>query len=88
VPQLINLVVGGKTPIMSLNELNAAGFSLVLYANVALQGALLGMQTALQQLQNDGVMQEDGPVASFALRQASVNKPFYDALETKYAHKE
>jgi 2-methylisocitrate lyase-like PEP mutase family enzyme len=83
-PQLVNLVVGGKTPIMDLADLDAAGFSLVLYANVALQGALLGMQTALSQLQQDGKMTEDGPVASFQLRQDSVHKGFYDSLEQKY----
>lgn len=83
-PQLINLVVGGRTPIMDLEALDKAGFSLVLYANVALQGALLGMQTALSQLQDQGKMTEDGPVASFQLRQDSVHKSFYDALEKKY----
>lgn len=83
-PQLINLVVGGRTPIMDLADLDKAGFSLVLYANVALQGALLGMQTALTQLQDQGKMTEDGPVASFQLRQDSVHKSFYDALEEKY----
>ncbi len=83
-PQLVNLVVGGKTPIMELADLDSAGFSLVLYANVALQGALLGMQTALSQLKAQGKMTEDGPVASFELRQASVHKHFYDALEQAY----
>ncbi|GAA6210082.1 oxaloacetate decarboxylase [Cognatishimia sp. WU-CL00825] len=86
-PQLLNLVVGGKTPILDLAELDTAGFSLVLYANVALQGALMGMQTALGQLKEQGRMDEDGPVAGFALRQASVNKAHYDALEEKYSTK-
>ncbi|TMV67079.1 isocitrate lyase/PEP mutase family protein, partial [Thioclava sp. BHET1] len=42
VPQLVNLVVGGRTPILPLAELDKMGFKLVLYANVALQGALYG----------------------------------------------
>lgn len=87
-PQLVNLVVGGRTPIMSLDELGTMGFKLVLYANVALQGAVLGMQTALGQLKADGSLDESGPVASFKERQRLVNKPFYDALEKKYAVKE
>ncbi len=84
-PQLVNLVVGGKTPIIGLDELDAMGFGLVLYANAALQGALLGMHTALSRLKADGRLDEDGPVASFAMRQAAVRKDQFDALERKYA---
>lgn len=84
-PQLINLVVGGKTPIVDLAELDAMGFSLVLYANVALQGAIYGMQAALGQLKADGRMGEEGPVASFRERQRLVGKPEFDALEKRYA---
>lgn len=84
-PQLINLVVGGNTPILDFAELDHMGFGLVLYANVALQGALLGMHSALEQLKADGRMDEGGPVASFEVRQHSVKKPFYDALERRFA---
>ncbi|MEM7091143.1 MAG: isocitrate lyase/phosphoenolpyruvate mutase family protein [Pseudomonadota bacterium] len=83
-PQLINLVVGGKTPIMTLSELDEMGFGLVLYANVALQGALKGMHDALSILQSQGHIDEDGPVASFSLRQTTVRKPFFDDLEKTY----
>ena len=84
IPQLVNLVVGGKTPIMDLADLDQMGFSLVLYANVALQGALLGMQNALSLLKTEGRMDEDGPVASFKLRQDTVQKNRWDELETRY----
>lgn len=84
-PQLVNLVVGGRTPILGFDELGAMGFKLVLYANVALQGAVLGMQTALEHLKSNGSLDESGPVASFKERQRLVNKPFFDALEQKYA---
>ena len=84
-PQLINLVVGGKTPIMGFEDLEALGYKIVLYANVALQGALKGMHDALSQLQKDGRMTEAGPVASFELRQDAVAKPYFDALEAKYS---
>jgi 2-methylisocitrate lyase-like PEP mutase family enzyme len=87
-PQLVNLVVGGRTPIIGLDELGQMGFSLVLYANVALQGAVFGMQAALGQLKANGSMDESGPVASFKERQRLVNKPFYDDLEKRYATKE
>eukprot|EP00752_Nemacystus_decipiens_P019337 g17393.t1 len=84
VPQLVNLVVGGKTPIMDLSELDEMGFALVLYANVALQGALHGMQNALSLLKEDGKLDESGPVASFKVRQAAVQKDMWDELEAKY----
>jgi len=83
-PQLINLVVGGKTPIIDFAELDEMGFGLVLYANVALQGALKGMDDALSMLKADGRMDENGPVASFEVRQNAVKKTYYDDLERQY----
>jgi 2-methylisocitrate lyase-like PEP mutase family enzyme len=46
VPQLLNLVVGGRTPIFGQAELAEIGFAMVLYANVALQGAILVAERA------------------------------------------
>lgn len=84
-PQVINVVVGGKTPVLSQEELARMGFALVLYANVALQGAIAGMQAALKQLKSTGRMDEaDDTVASFAERQRLVKKPFFDELNRKY----
>lgn len=86
VPQLINLVVGGRTPIFGQAELAEMGFALVLYANVALQGAVLGMQNALGALSRDGRMDEEREiVASFAERQRLVQKSYYDELQRRYA---
>jgi 2-methylisocitrate lyase-like PEP mutase family enzyme len=83
-PLLINIVVGGKTPVVAHNELAQMGYSFALYANVALQGAIQGMQTALMQLKRDGQMDESGPVASFQERQRLVGKPMFDALDKQY----
>ncbi len=85
-PQLVNIVIGGKTPALPVEEFAAMGFSLVLYANVALQAAVRGMTEALSVLKSGGdVSEASGLVASFAERQAAVRKPFYDALEKRYA---
>jgi 2-methylisocitrate lyase-like PEP mutase family enzyme len=85
-PQIVNVVVGGKTPVLAQKELAKMGFALVLYANVALQGAIAGMQTALKQLKTSGRMDEaSAMVASFAERQRLVKKPLFDELESKYA---
>ena len=86
VPQLVNLVVGGRTPIFGQAQLAEIGFAMVLYANVALQGAILGMQNALGALVRHGRLDEDAAiVASFAERQRLVDKSYYDELERRYA---
>jgi len=86
VPQLINVVVGGKTPVIAQEKLAEMGYGLVLYANVALQGAIAGMQAALQHLKATGRMDETGGlVAGFAERQRLVRKPAFDAVERKYS---
>jgi 2-methylisocitrate lyase-like PEP mutase family enzyme len=86
VPQLINIVVGGKTPTVDQAMAADMGFGLLLYANVALQGAILGMQTALRALRERGALDEaSGLVASFVERQRLVDKPAFDAMEQRYA---
>lgn len=85
VPQLVNIVVGGRTPALPRAELAASGFALVLYANVALQGAVYGMQNALKGLMEAGIMDETAPVASFKERQRLVRKDVFDDLERRYA---
>lgn len=87
-PLLINIVVGGKTPTLSAQELGGMGYSLVLYANAALQGAVLGMQNALSALKRDGKLDEDPALlAPFNERQRLVRKPLYDELERRYAER-
>ncbi len=84
-PQLMNMVIGGKTPIFSADELAGLGYSIVLYANAALQGAVAGMQRALTVLRDDRRMDEDPSlVVSFAERQRLVGKLELDLLEKKY----
>ena len=85
VPQLVNVVIGGKTPALSTPEFAQMGFGLVLYANAALQGALKGMTDALTHLRDKGRLDEDSAlVASFAQRQRLVNKPLFDELDRRY----
>lgn len=85
-PQLMNMVIGGKTPIFGAEELGQLGYGIVLYANAALQGALAGMQKALTVLRDTRRVDEDPSlVAPFAERQRLVGKPAWDALEKKYS---
>jgi 2-methylisocitrate lyase-like PEP mutase family enzyme len=85
-PQLINIVVGGKTPTLPQGEFAELGFGIVLYANAALQSAVLGMQKALAVLRDEGKIDEDPTLlVPFNERQRLVDKPLYDRLDKQYA---
>ena len=85
-PQLMNMVIGGRTPIFGAEELAGLGYGIVLYANAALQGAVAGMQKALAVLRDTKRVDEDPAlVVPFAERQRLVGKPELDALEKRYA---
>lgn len=85
-PQLINIVAGGLTPMIGIDELEGMGFSMILYANAALQASIAGMQKVLGHLKEHGSL--DGvsaQLASFEERQRLVGKSRFDALEKKYS---
>jgi 2-methylisocitrate lyase-like PEP mutase family enzyme len=84
-PHVANIVFGGKTPDPGRAELAKLGFSLVLYANAALQAAVKAAFDVLGALKRDGSL--DGVadrIASFEERQRVVQKPAWDALEAKF----
>jgi 2-methylisocitrate lyase-like PEP mutase family enzyme len=84
-PQLVNIVIGGKTPELSNDELKRLGFAGVLYANTALQAAILGMQRALSHLKANGRIGNGADLlASFAERQRLVGFAEFQGLERKY----
>jgi 2-methylisocitrate lyase-like PEP mutase family enzyme len=85
-PQLMNMVIGGRTPIFGAEELGDLGYGIVLYANAALQGAVAGMQKALTVLRDTRRIDEDPAlVTPFAERQRLVGKPEWDLLDTRYS---
>ena len=85
VPQIANIVFGGKTPDPGREALAAMGFSGVLYANAALQAALRASYRVLSALKRDGSLaQVTDQLATFEERQAAVAKPRWDALEARY----
>ena len=84
-PTLLNLVYGGNTPILTQAELAEMGYSLVLYANAALQASVAGMQKVLGAIRDTGSIERSlGDLATFAERQRLVRKPYYDELEQRY----
>jgi 2-methylisocitrate lyase-like PEP mutase family enzyme len=87
-PQLLNIVIGGRTPELPNEKVKELGYAGVIYANVALQAAVLGMQAALGELRRKGYMGDATKlVADFSERQRLVHKDEFDALERKYAEK-
>ena len=84
-PQLANIVIGGKTPERSNEELKALGFAGVIYANTALQAAVLGMQRALRSLKQHGQIGNAADLlATFSERQRLVEIASFQAMERKY----
>ena len=88
-PQLLNIVLGGRTPELPNEKLKELGYAGVIYANVALQSALKGMQAALGELRRKGYMGNAMElVIDFSERQRLVHKDEFDALERKYVTKD
>jgi 2-methylisocitrate lyase-like PEP mutase family enzyme len=83
-PQMLNMVLGGKTPIIDAAAAGEMGYALVLYANAALQAAVRGIQTTLTALKAKGVLDES-MVTAFAERQRLVGQAEFDAMEVRYA---
>jgi len=86
VPQVANIVFGGRTPDPGRKVFAEMGFSIVLYANAVLQAALQASNEVLTTLRDEGSLQQvAGHLASFEARQRTVAKDSWDALETRYA---
>jgi len=85
VPQVANIVFGGMTPELGQAKFAALGFGCVLYANASLQAALKAAHDVLDSLKREGSLAAVADrLAGFDVRQRAVDKPKYDALESKY----
>ena len=85
VPQVANIVFGGRTPDPGREKLAEMGFSIVLYANAALQAALRASYEVLGALKAEGSLASVADrLASFEERQRAVAKHEWDALEERY----
>lgn len=86
VPQVANIVHGGRTPALPQAELAAMGFGIVLYANAALQAAVRGAIEVLGSLKATGSLDAvHDRLATFEERQAVVAKARWDALDRRFA---
>ncbi len=88
-PQIVNVVFGGKTPELSHARLAEMGCSVVLYANAALQASLKASQEVLGALkEHRSLASVHDRLASFAERQRVVAKAVWDDREAKYRAKD
>ena len=85
VPQIANMVFGGKTPEVGCQRLKEMGYSAVLYANAPLQAALRAVRECLEALKCEGSLASVSErLATFEERQNTVAKGTWDALEARY----
>ena len=83
---MANMVEGGLTPLMSQSELGSLGFSVALYANSALRGAVAGMRQVMDHLALHGDTKGAADLMiSWSDRQDLVRKSEFDALDRRYA---
>lgn len=85
VPHVVNLVEGGKTPLLPVSELG--DFRIALFANLSLQASMHAMQKVLGELKSEGAITESmkGSIADWSERQRLVRKPEFDELGDRYA---
>lgn len=82
---LCNMVIGGKTPLLPREELAAAGYAAVAYANAALQASMLAMQQILKHLSDHGsIAGAEHLLMMFAERQGALDVARYKELERRY----
>ncbi|MCY3785877.1 MAG: oxaloacetate decarboxylase [bacterium] len=86
-PVLLNVVEGGKTPQLPLDELQEMGYRLVLHANLLLRVMLKAGEDALAHLYEHGDSAELGDrVLGWAQRQALVDLERFDDLENRLSN--
>jgi 2-methylisocitrate lyase-like PEP mutase family enzyme len=83
-----NLVIGGKTPLLSQKELAGMGYSVVLYANIALQASLLAMEKCLTHLHDHGsIVGVEDQLMMFKERQKMVNADHFNDLAKRFGER-
>jgi 2-methylisocitrate lyase-like PEP mutase family enzyme len=83
---MANMVEGGRTPVLPLDELAGLGYALVLYANTVMRAAITGMQRAAAHLAQRGDSHGlEELMASWSERQRLVRKDHFDVLSEEYS---
>jgi 2-methylisocitrate lyase-like PEP mutase family enzyme len=87
VPLMVNLVEGGRTPLVPVSELSQMGFSLVSFSGSMQKTAIAAMQPLVESLLRSGEVTEFYPDAMVSLDERSeiLGLPGYFELEQRYA---
>lgn len=86
IPTLLNVVIGGKTPMLPISDLQNLGISMVLYANACLQTTIFSVTECLRVLKKTGSLREfEDRMASFNQRQKLLDLETFKKLENLYA---
>ena len=86
-PCMANIVPGGKTPVLTPDQLHKLGYKLALYPLMLLSSSIAAMQATLEGLW-PGSKTPQPPAISFADLQTVVGFPDYWSRETRYQEKE
>jgi len=85
IPLVVNVVEGGKTPQLSIQEYEDMGFKIILYANLLLRTMLLSGQTALTHLKSNGTSRGfESQILPWSERQDLVELDLYDDTAGRY----
>ena len=88
-PVIVNMVEGGKTPLLAHAQLEEMGYRLVLHANLLLRAMLKAGQESLAHLRehgsSEGLLEQ---ILPWEERQGLVNLQEFDALEDWLTRKE
>ena len=85
IPLVVNVVEGGKTPQLSLQDYEDMGFKIVLYANLLLRAMLFSGQSALKHLKDNGTSEGfQKHILPWSERQNLVELDLYDETANRY----
>lgn len=88
-PALFNMAASGKTPFLSVEEIKALGFKLILYPNFMMLAAIPAMHKVLQEIKTKGSVKDlVGEVASFQEFFNLLGMEDVKLLEEKYLNNE
>jgi carboxyvinyl-carboxyphosphonate phosphorylmutase len=85
-PLLSNQVPGGKTPGLTVTELEKLGYKMVIFPVVSLMSATLAIESALVKLKEHGTDWHEGPVLSPMDIFQRVGIDWWLEAEKKYSH--
>ncbi|MBI3091746.1 MAG: oxaloacetate decarboxylase [Candidatus Tectomicrobia bacterium] len=83
-PTFANMIEGGKTPLLSREELRDLGFKIVVFPLSSLFAAAWAMRAVLQRLKETGSTQGFNDLADFHAFEELMRVPHYRALEQQF----